>query len=199
MEIGRGLEPDRLAERYDAKTEAEIQELTNQAVKEAIRADGSMVTLDDLDKAAEKLEDAGDYEVATDGGTVEDGTEQWDSCPARTVDSLTGMLGWNSVAVFEAGEYHDGDRLTVNKATVFVMLTDPWPEYSTVVFLDGEFHHEGNLLSGEYEGVFETHLNDYGKAEIVPLSEVSFLQRDEGGIPCYVDAEATTGTEGGNR
>lgn len=68
MEIGRGLEPERLAERYDAETDAEIRELTNQAVKEVIRADRSMVTLDDLDRAEEKLEDAGDYEVVTDGG-----------------------------------------------------------------------------------------------------------------------------------
>jgi len=68
IEVSRGLKPKRLAERYDAKTEAEIQKLTNQAVKGAIRADGSMVTLDDLDTAEEKLEEAGDYEVATDGG-----------------------------------------------------------------------------------------------------------------------------------
>ncbi|WP_395166299.1 hypothetical protein [Natrinema pallidum] len=122
-------------------------------------------------------------------------TEQWDGRSARTVDSLTGMLGWNSVAVFEADEHRDGDRLTVNKATVFVMLTDPWPEYSTVVFLNGEFHHEGNLLSGEYERVFEEYIEDYGKAEIVLLTEVSFLQRDEGGIPCYVDTATGHGGE----
>lgn len=128
-----------------------------------------------------------DETLLPDGGAIEDDTEQWDGRPARTVDSLTGMLGWNSVAVFKAGEHRDGDRLKVNKATVFVMLADPWPEYSTAVFLNGEFHHEGHLLAGEHEDVFEAHLDDYGKAEIVPLSEVGFLQRDEGGIPCYVD------------
>jgi len=108
---------------------------------------------------------------------------------AHSVDSLMGMLGWNSVAVFEAGEHRDGDRLKVNKATVFVMLADPWPEYTTVVFIDGEFHHEGHLMSMECESVFRDHINDYGEAEVVPLSKVSFLQRDENGNPQFVDTD----------
>lgn len=69
--MSSAIKPGVLAERYDAETEAEIREPTNQAVKEMIRADGGMVTLDDLDKAEEKLDEAGDFELATDGGQVE--------------------------------------------------------------------------------------------------------------------------------
>lgn len=116
-------------------------------------------------------------------------TDQTEGQLARSVDSLTGMLGWNSVAVFEAGEYRDGDRLKNNKGTVFVMLADPYPEYTTVVFIDDEHHHTGHLLSTEYDGVFEDYINDYGEAEIVPLLKVSFLQRDEYGNPQFVGAD----------
>ncbi len=38
-------------------------------------------------------------------------SQEFDGRTARTIKSLTGMLGWNSVAVFEAGEYRNGDRL----------------------------------------------------------------------------------------
>ncbi|MDF9748398.1 hypothetical protein [Natrinema salsiterrestre] len=67
--IGDGLEPELLADRYDVETAAEIEELTTQATKEMIRGDHTLLVLDDLDAAEEKLEDAGDYEVATNGGT----------------------------------------------------------------------------------------------------------------------------------
>jgi hypothetical protein len=113
--------------------------------------------------------------------------ENFDGQTARSIDSLTNILGWDNVAVFRAGEYQDGEQVKVNKATIYVALADPYPEYSKVVFIDGEFHHEGQLLSTEYEGVFEDYLNDYGKAEIIPLSEVSFLERDEYGDLSYVD------------
>jgi len=123
--------------------------------------------------------------------------DQLDGRIARSVDSLTGMLGWNSVAVFEAGKHIDGDRLKVNKATVYVMLADPYPEYTTIVFIDGEYHHTGHLLAMEYEGVFRDHISDYSKATIVPLSEVDFLHRDEHGMPSYDGAGA--GRNGGGQ
>lgn len=122
-------------------------------------------------------------------------TEELDGRLARSVDSLTGMLGWNSVAVFEAGEHRDGDRLKVNKATIYVMLADPYPEYTAVVLMDGEHHHTEQVLSMTYEEVFENHLEDYGEAKIVSLSELSHLQRDEHGAPEYVDPETEDGRD----
>lgn len=111
--------------------------------------------------------------------------QRYEGRPAPSVESLTGMLGWNSVAVFEAGTQIDGDTVHVNKGTVYVVMTDPWPEYRQFVFLGGGFHHADDLLSMEYEGVFKDNIQDYGGAEVVPLSEVEFISRDESGIPQY--------------
>lgn len=68
VQVGRGLEPERLAERYDAGTREAIEQLTIQATKEVIRGSYSKLTLDDLDAAAEELA-GGDHEIVTDGGT----------------------------------------------------------------------------------------------------------------------------------
>lgn len=121
------------------------------------------------------------------------GTKKFDGQIARSLNSLEALVGWNSVAIFKAGEHRDENRRKVNKATVFVALADPCPEYTTVVYIDGEHHHTGNLLSSEYEGVFKKHLNDYGKATVVPLSEVEFIRRDERGIPRYTGTDANGG------
>lgn len=67
VQIGRGLEPELLADRYDATSREEISELTIQATREMLRGDHQTLTLDDLDAAEEKLEDA-DPELLTDGG-----------------------------------------------------------------------------------------------------------------------------------
>ncbi|GAA1280316.1 hypothetical protein GCM10009646_79210 [Streptomyces aureus] len=66
--VSSAVKPETLAERYDAETREEIEELTNQAMREMMRVGGGMITLNDLDAAEEKLDDAGDHEVATDGG-----------------------------------------------------------------------------------------------------------------------------------
>lgn len=83
VRLGRGLDPDRLADRYDAATRAEIHDLTNQAFKEVIRGGNSVMTLDDLDVAAEKLDALGDHEVVTDGGQPVEDTEQAAETPDR--------------------------------------------------------------------------------------------------------------------
>ncbi|WP_345778584.1 zinc ribbon domain-containing protein [Natrinema sp. DC36] len=61
------LDPRYLTDRYGAETPTEVDELVQQAVKEVIRGDNGKLTLDDLDVAEEKLEEAG-YEIVTDGG-----------------------------------------------------------------------------------------------------------------------------------
>ncbi|UHQ96421.1 hypothetical protein [Natrinema halophilum] len=70
VQISDGLQPELLAKRYGAETTDEIAELTQQATKEMIRGGHTLLTLDDLDVAEEKLEESG-YEVATDGGVVQ--------------------------------------------------------------------------------------------------------------------------------
>jgi len=104
---------------------------------------------------------------------------------AYSVQSLTGLVGWNSVAVFRPGEVEDGNTVRKTKKTVAVVLADPCPEYKQIVFVDGEFHHEGTLLTIEYEGVFEDLIEMHGHAEVVPLSEVPCIERDEYNIPTY--------------
>lgn len=98
------------------------------------------------------------------------------------------MLGWNSVGVFDAPEYDDGETLHVNRGCVFVVLMDPYPEFREFVFLDGEFHHVDDLLSMEYEGVLEDHFESYGEAAVVPLGAVAFIERDDDGIPRFVES-----------
>lgn len=110
---------------------------------------------------------------------------QFDGRTINSLDDVLKMLGWNSIIVFEASEHIDGDRLKKNKATIFVVLSDPYPEYKEFVFIDGDYHHTGDLLSMEYEGWFEETLNDYGKAQILPLSDVEFINRDNSGIPRF--------------
>jgi hypothetical protein len=100
-------------------------------------------------------------------------------------DSLETMLGWHSAAVFEAGEYQDGDRISVNKTTEIIVLTDPYPEYKKFVFADGELSHASELTAASYENVFKQNLHDYGKANLVPLAEVECIQRDDRNIPKY--------------
>lgn len=112
--------------------------------------------------------------------------EEIEGRTARTADSLTGMLGWNSVGVFEAGEYRDGDRLKINKATIYVILSDPYPEYKTIVFINGKHHHTGDLLCVEYRGTLEDYLHDYGKATVMSLDDTDFIERTDNGIPRYV-------------
>jgi hypothetical protein len=109
----------------------------------------------------------------------------FDGRTAKSAKSLSGMLGWNSVAVLKAGKHRDGDRLKTNKATIFIVLVDPWPEYKTIVFIDGAFAHTQGLTSSSHQQVFEKHLDDYGEAEIIPLSDVDFIEREKNGIPYY--------------
>ena len=54
--LGRGIDASTLADRYDVATAEEIEELTNQAVREMIRAGYGQLTLADLDAAAERME-----------------------------------------------------------------------------------------------------------------------------------------------
>jgi len=61
------LDPRYLSERYAAATPSEVDDLVLQGTKEVIRGANEKLTLDDLDKAEEKLSDAGDHEVVTDG------------------------------------------------------------------------------------------------------------------------------------
>lgn len=110
---------------------------------------------------------------------------------ARSVPSLTGMLGWNSVAVFDAGgNVTDDGTVYATKERTYVVMTDPYPEYKQFVFLMDEFHYSGDLLRMEYEGVFEDFLEVHGSARIVPLDTVDFIKRDERGIPQYHDRQA---------
>ena len=102
--IGRGLEPDRLADRYDVESAEQIAQLTNRATVRAINNGYSTITLDDLDAAAEVL-DIDTREVATDGGQSAGGTE-WVCYPcSEVVPKREGRLTVH-------GD-HDPDRLTV--------------------------------------------------------------------------------------
>jgi len=121
--------------------------------------------------------------------TNDDNTIQESGRRALSLSSLTGMLGWNSVAVFNTETHADGDTLHVNKDTVYLVLTDPCPEYKQFVFLNGEFHHADDLLSMEYKRAIKDHLEEHGEAEIHPLHAVDFIERDEKGIPQYVGSE----------
>ena len=56
VQLGRGIDASTLADRYDVATAADIEALTNQAVREMIRADYAELTLDDFDAAAKRLE-----------------------------------------------------------------------------------------------------------------------------------------------
>lgn len=101
----------------------------------------------------------------------------------KNADGLIEAVGWHSAAVFEAGEHRDGDRLSINKTTEVIVLTDPYPEYKKFVFKDGEFMHSSALLTMEYEGVFKQNLNDYGEADVVPLADIDCIKRNKNGIP----------------
>jgi len=61
------LDPKYLSTRYAAATPDEVDKLVLQGVKEVIRGGNEKLTPDDLDEAEEKLSEAGDYEVVTDG------------------------------------------------------------------------------------------------------------------------------------
>jgi hypothetical protein len=143
-------------------------------------------------------DDESGREVRADGGAVVDDGDELAGRPARGVDSLTGMLGWNSVGVFATNEYFDGETLHVNRNAVFAVLTDPYPEYREFVWLDGDYHHASDLLSMEYEGVFEEHFHQHGEATIYPLDAVDCIERDDNGIPQYVGSESDkVATDGG--
>lgn len=79
--MSSAIKPETMAERYSAETAEEIRKLTNEGVREMVRGDNGLLTLGDLDKAEEKLDEAGDYELATDGG-IEGGPEY---CPCCSV------------------------------------------------------------------------------------------------------------------
>lgn len=124
METGRGLQPEALAERYDAETEEEIKELTNQATKECIRGGHSIITLDDLDLAEEKLEEAGNYEIVTDGGQCVDDTKH-------------------------SGEL---ERFAVERALYAAWTTELWipadPDYGFVDYFEAAAARNLSLLRG---------------------------------------------------
>lgn len=129
---------------------------------------------------------ANEHETNTDAQeTVANRIVDDSHATARSLDALLGMLGWNSVAVFPAGVHEDGDTTHVSKDTVVVAMTDPYPEYKTFCFMDGELHHEGSLLSMEYEGRFKDLLENRGTATIVPMAEIETVGRDENRIPEY--------------
>lgn len=109
--------------------------------------------------------------------------------PARTPESFVGMLGWNSVGVFRSGECSENGTKHVSRDTVFVVMVDPAPEFQTIVFLDGEFHHSGSLLSIEYEDYFDEQFRTRGQADVYPLPAIDFIQRDDYGSIQYTELE----------
>ncbi|EMA30173.1 hypothetical protein [Halobiforma nitratireducens] len=74
FETAADLAPERLADRYDATTRDEIEQLTNEATRVAIGKGYSTLTLEDLDDAVGRLEES-DPEVMTDGGQSVGSTE----------------------------------------------------------------------------------------------------------------------------
>ncbi|QCC57337.1 hypothetical protein [Natrinema thermotolerans] len=79
-------DPKYLADRYSAETPDEVGQLVDQAGKEVIRSGNDKLTLDDLDRAEEKLEGAGDHEVATDGGVDQSLTDtEWEFQEGETL------------------------------------------------------------------------------------------------------------------
>lgn len=108
---------------------------------------------------------------------------------ARSLETLTGMLGWNSVAVFTAGEHVEKDILHVNQTSVVVVMADPWPEYKMFTFQGGEHVRTMDLLSMSYEQEFENLLESHGHAQVFPMQAVSFIERGDNMIPVYVEPE----------
>lgn len=108
LRLGGGVDAERLAERYPVETADEIAAITNRAALEMVDSGYATVTLEELDKAAEKmgfLEDD-DRELWADGGTGRVDGELLDRIqelmldhkgPANTISSgaIADVLGIN--------------------------------------------------------------------------------------------------------
>lgn len=134
--------------------------------------DGLRLVADELDTAVEQS-----YTSRASGSVKR---------TASDLSQLEAMLGWNSVAIFSSGKHFDGDTLHLNKDTTLVVMADPWPEYTEIVFLNGEFHHQDGLTADIYEGVLRDKFENHGEARIVPLSAVDCINRDDHGNPQFV-------------
>jgi hypothetical protein len=134
--------------------------------------DGLRLVADELDAAVEQS-----Y-TSRESGTVKR--------TASELSQLEAMLGWNSMAIFSSGKHFDGDTLHLNRDTTLVVMADPYPEYTEIVFLDGEFHHQDGLTANSYEAVLRDKFESHGEARIVPLSAVDCVGRDDHGSPQYV-------------
>jgi hypothetical protein len=134
--------------------------------------EGLRLVADELDAAVEQS-----YTSRESGGVKR---------TASDLSQLEEMLGWNSVAIFSSGKHFDGNTLHLNRDTTLVVMADPYPEYTEIVFLDGEFHHQDGLTANSYEAVLRDKFEDHGEARVVPLSAVDCVGRDDHGSPQYI-------------
>ncbi|WP_395166321.1 hypothetical protein [Natrinema pallidum] len=171
IRVGSGLEPELLAERYDAETEDEIEQLTTQATKEMIRGGHTVLTLDDLDEAEEKLEGAG-FEVATDGGQnpsdpewafrsavaldyIQDAQREWNSLSPEECHGSMEMARW----VLEDAEFdeltdHDFYDESLQPSSGTELSDSGVAAANGLVCQNFDVHDEEvKMVSGPYDGV----------------------------------------------
>lgn len=91
-DLGEGVSASRLASRYPVETTDEIEELTNRATLEMVDGRWSTLTLEEFDKAAERMGlEVSDRELVTDGGVTTSQRVTW----PRRYESGNPIVGYN--------------------------------------------------------------------------------------------------------